>query len=185
MTTPELIYTVIFYLFGLVAVLGALVVVGAKRILRSAVGLAVTLVCSAGFYFLLDYDFIAGVQILVYVGGIVVLIVFAVMLTSSLEWVEDHPSALGQALAAGAALLFFGVAMSALSLTDFAPTESVSTPDNIAAEIGRRMLDTGPGGFVLPFELISLLLLAAVIGGIVIARIHGAASAPHPDESHQ
>lgn len=183
MTTPELIYTAIFYLFGLVAVFGALVVVGSKRILRSAVGLAVTLVSSAGFYFMLDYDFIAGVQILVYVGGIVVLIVFAVMLTSSLEWVEDHPSPLRQALAGGAALLFFVVSMSALFLTDFAPTETASAHDNIAAEIGRRMLDTGPGGFVLPFELISLLLLAAVIGGIVIARIHGAANTPHPGES--
>ena len=170
MTTAELTQTIIFYLLGGVAIFGAIAVVAAKRILRSAVALAATLVSTAGLYILLDYDFIAGIQLLVYVGGIVVLIVFAVMLTSSLELVEVHPPLRRRALAALASALFLVTALAALSLTDFKLTTEGSPPGNIAAELGRKLLDTGAGGYVLPFEIISLLLLAAVLGGIVVAR---------------
>ncbi|MFQ5606920.1 MAG: NADH-quinone oxidoreductase subunit J [Candidatus Zixiibacteriota bacterium] len=170
MTTPELTQTIVFYFLGAIAVFGAIVVVVARRILRSAIALALTLVCSAGLYILLDYDFIAGVQVLVYVGGIVVLIVFAVMLTSSLELVEALPPLRRRALAASASALFFLTALAAFSLTHFPLATEGSPPGDIAAELGRKLLDTGSGGYVLPFELISLLLLAAVLGGIVIAR---------------
>lgn len=178
MSPGDIVSTFAFYLLGMVAIFGALAAVGARRILRSAVGLAVTLVCSAGFYILLGYDFIAGIQVLVYVGGIVVLIVFAIMLTSSLEWFEDHPSPLRVTLAALASLLFLVVTVTALAQTPFSLDSSAEQPKEIAAGLGRMILDTGGSGYVTPFELISVLLLSAVIGGIVVARSYRKDSSP-------
>ncbi|HSG99451.1 MAG TPA: NADH-quinone oxidoreductase subunit J, partial [candidate division Zixibacteria bacterium] len=138
-TTAEMIQTIVFYGLALVALLSAFVVVTSRRVLRSAVSLAVTLVTSAGFYVLLDYDFIAGIQILVYVGGIVILIVYAVMLTSSLELLEDHPSPQRQALGIVGALAFLVVTLSALLLTVFPDLTATAPPANLAVEIGRRL----------------------------------------------
>lgn len=170
MTTPELIHTIFFYAFGVLAIAASLVAVKSKHILRAAVGLAVTLVCGAGFYILLDYDFIAGIQILVYVGGIVVLIVYAVMLTSSLELLETHPSKMRKLMGFITAAIFMVVSIVAITYSEFPINNAVSPPEDIASGMGRLLLGTGSGGYVLPFELISLLLLSAVIGGIVIAR---------------
>ena len=173
MNPSDLVHTIAFYFLGVVSVAGALVAVTSMRILRSAVGLAITLACAAGFYIMLNVDFIAGVQVLVYVGGIVVLIVFAIMLTSSLEWVEDHPTTMRRGLALTTSILFFAITMAALSMTQFNVDISASQPENIAAALGLMLLDTGSGGYVLPFELISLLLLAAVLGSVVVARSYG------------
>jgi NADH-quinone oxidoreductase subunit J len=172
MSTGDLIHTLAFYFLGVVAVAAALAAVASQRILRSALGLAATLVCGAGFYILLSYDFIAAIQILVYVGGIVILIVFAIMLTSSLESLESQPSPLRWGLALVASLSFFVVAMLALTQTNFAVDTISAPPGDIALSLGRILLSVGAGGYVLPFEIISLLLLAAVIGAIVIARSH-------------
>ena len=170
MSTGDLAYTLSFYFFGAIAVIGALVAVTSTRILRAAVGLAVTLVCGAAFYILLSYDFIAAIQVLVYVGGIVVLIVYAIMLTSSSELVESRPAAFRNVLAFLAAVLFLVFSLTALIKTNFSVGSSASPPRDIAAALGRMLLSTGSSGYVLAFEVISLLLLAAVIGAIVIAR---------------
>ena len=170
MSSGDLVYTLSFYLFGIIAILSAWVAVCSQRILRAAVGLAATLVCSAAFYILLSYDFVAGVQILVYVGGIVVLIVYAIMLTSSQELVESHPTFVRKALAFLAGSAFVVVSLSALMSTNFPVDNSTAPIDNIAAAFGRLLLSGEVGGYLIPFEIISLLLLAAVIGGIVIAR---------------
>lgn len=170
MSSGELVHTISFYFLGIISVLAALIAVSSKRILRAAVGLAVTLVCGAGFYILLNYDFIAGIQLLVFVGGIVVLIVYAIMLTSSLEFVEDHPPPMRRALAILSAVIFLVVSLTALINTNFSIDSTASQHEEITANLGRMLLSTGPKGYVLPFEIISLLLLAAVIGGIVIAR---------------
>ena len=172
MSAGDLAYTLSFYFFGVIAVIASLVAVSSNRILRAAVGLAVTLVCGAAFYILLNYDFIAAIQILVYVGGIVVLIVYAIMLTSSTELVESHPGSFRKALAILAAILFLVFSVTALIKTNFSAESSAPPPDEIARALGRMILDTGSSGYVLPFEIISLLLLAAVIGAMVIARAY-------------
>ncbi|HAK94315.1 MAG TPA: NADH-quinone oxidoreductase subunit J [Planctomycetes bacterium] len=162
--------TVLFYAFGAFAILCALAVVNARRLLRAALALMFVLLASAGLYLLLGAEFLAGIQVLVYVGGIVILIVFAVMLTSASDLLEDHPS-LGRMLAGAVAsigfLAFTGVVFARLELGPPAP--GAHPPDDASA-IGRKLLDFGAEGYVLPFELVSLLLLAAVIGGIVVAR---------------
>ena len=69
-----------------------------------------------------------------------------------------------------ASALFLFTSLAALSMTDFPLTTQEAPPVAIAVELGRKLLDTGSGGYVLPFEIISLLLLVAVLGGIVVAR---------------
>lgn len=157
------------YLLAVTAVGFAVAVVTTPRILRAAVYLLVVLLAGAGAYVLLGAEFLAGVQALVYVGGIVVVIVFAVMLTSAVELREAPPPRSRRALAGLAALLFFGAAAAAVLQPPFAAPLSSSAPGNVSA-IGDALLDYGPAGYVLPFELISLLLLSAAVGGIVIAR---------------
>jgi len=163
--------TLMFFVLLAIAVAFAIAAVVTRRILRSAIYLMGTLATSAAFYVMLGAEFLAGVQILVYVGGIVVLIVFAVMLTSSGELVEDNPSPVRKLLAYVAAMSFYGISVFMYLSTDFriAGTRTLK-PVGSTAEIGRKLLDRGPDGYVLPFEIVSLLLLSVMIGAIVISR---------------
>jgi NADH-quinone oxidoreductase subunit J len=162
--------TVMFY--GLsAAIIGlALAAVNARQLLRAALGLMGMLALSAGLYVMLRAEFLAGVQILVYVGGIVVLIVFAIMLTRSSELLEDHPLPLTRLLGAIASILFMLISSFALRATRFPVATSVGPAGDDIRAIGLALLDRGAAGYLLPFEVISLLLLVAVIGGTVVAR---------------
>lgn len=164
-------YTLVFYLLAAGAVLLALAVVNERKLLRAAVALMGVLTLSAGLYIMLSAEFLAGVQVLVYVGGIVVLIVFAVMLTRSAELMEDKPALFRCATGAVASIAFLGTTVWVLTSSRFpGAAAGAAAPVDDAAVIGQRLLDYTGSGYVLPFEIISLLLLAAVIGGIVIAR---------------
>jgi len=119
---------------------------------------------------LLGAEFLAGVQILVYVGGIVVLLVFAVMLTRSADLLEDKPSLLRKVAGLLAAGGFFAMTVTLFYLSDFPALRESAMMRDDTPELGRRLLDYGAQGYVLPFEVISFLLLSVVIGGIVLAR---------------
>ncbi len=163
-------YTAFFYALAILSVVMAFHVVRAKRLLRAALALMLVLVASAGLYVMLGYEFLAGVQVLVYVGGIVVLIIFAIMLTSKADLLEDAPPLHRKFLGMFASLGFFLTTIAALSFSKFPLLKSGKMPQNDVAAFGEKLLSYGKDGFVLPFEVISLLLLAALIGGIVIAR---------------
>lgn len=164
------VQTILFYVFGGAAVALAIGLTTAQRLLRAAVCLMGVLFMTAGLYVMLGAEFLAGVQVLVYVGGIVVLIAFAIMLTHSSDLQADRPSLGRRALAALAAGGFLAVALTALLGSQFPIAQATSPVPDSAAAIGRKLLDGGPDGYVLPFEVISVLLLAAVLGGIVVAR---------------
>ncbi len=121
----------------------------------------------AGLYFWMDVQFIAAVQIIVYVGGIVVLIIFSIFLTQkSGEQMAKPP--VGRMIAAALAVLFgFGFAYSLIYSFGFSASGQSFTYDVNA--IGIKMLSTTDDGFSLPFEVVSMLLLAAMVGCIVIA----------------
>ncbi|MBX7258597.1 MAG: NADH-quinone oxidoreductase subunit J [Candidatus Hydrogenedentes bacterium] len=166
----EAAQTVVFYILA-ASVLGlSIAVVRVRRLLRAAVALMVMLTASAALYVLLGAEFLAGVQVLVYVGGIVVLIVFAIMLTRSSDLLEDVPSNLrrlmGVCVSSGFALIACGIVLT----SHFPLSPSAVAPEDDSRAIGKALLDYGPNGYVLPFEIISLLLLAAAVGAIVIAR---------------
>lgn len=172
--TNSSVETIFFWILAIVSVLSALGVVFEKRLLRSAVALMVLLVASAGFSILLGFEFIAGIQILVFVGGIVVLMIFAIMMTSEGNAFERKPTGGRKAVAFVTSTVFFVVVSWVLTATDWAVVEASDGGVDEAASsveaIGKTLLSNEAGGYVITFELVSLLLLAALIGGIVVAR---------------
>ncbi len=158
---------VIFYVLALGIIVTGILAVTSRQIFRSAIYLLGSLVGIAGLYFWLSMEFIAAVQIIVYVGGIVVLIIFSIFLTQqSGKEMPKTPSGRNAAALIGCVAGFiFTVIM--IYQQEF--NISAVPFDNSVERIGLLLLNTGDGGFVLPFEVVSLLLLAAMIGCIVIA----------------
>lgn len=161
---------IIFYLLSAFILGMAVLSVTTRHIFRSAIWLLFTLVGVAGLYFLLEVEFIAAVQIVVYVGGIVVLIIFSVFLTQQ-AGKEMPRTRLTRRLAAAGAVLA-GFALSYLQLYQHKFTVSENAFNWSMQRIGEQMIGTGYNGYTLSFEIISLLLLAAMIGCIVIALKH-------------
>lgn len=161
----------IFYLLSLIIILLALFTVLTRHIFRSAIYLMGVLTFSAGLYLLLGAEFLAGTQVLVYVGGIVVLLVFAVMLTHSQELAEDRPTLLRRLSGFITATLFFITTAWGLSRSELIQKKlDISSEVVLTSDIGKSFLSPGATGYLIPFELISLLLLAVLIAGIVLAR---------------
>jgi NADH-quinone oxidoreductase subunit J len=155
----------VFYLFALAAVVGAAGVPMSKNIFWSAMGLLSALVGVGGLYVLLSADFLAVTQLLVYIGGVLVLIIFAVMLTSQIKEIEVSNQNVG--LFPGAILFFLtGTVLSYVAI--WAPWKAVLRPESheTSAAIGNGLLGT----WLLPFEVASVVLLATLIGAIVVAR---------------
>jgi len=155
----------IFYMFALAAVVGAAGVPMSKNIFWSAMGLLSALVGVGGLYVLLSADFVAVTQLLVYIGGVLVLIIFAVMLTSQIKEIEVSNRNVG--LAAGG-ILFFVTGTLLAYVAIWAPWKVVAAPKSqeTTAIIGNSLLGT----WLLPFEVASVVLLATLIGAIVVAR---------------
>ena len=163
-----LIPQIIFYGLAVVSVLSAIVAAVAPRIVHAAFGLMAAFFGVAGLYAMLGADFVAFSQIIVYVGGILVLLVFGVLLTARTEASLgiDRPVRRAGALAVGSLLfVLLAIAIDSTSFPDAAPTED---PQPTTAAIGRAFLD--PEHMLVPFELASVLLLAALIGAAYLAR---------------
>ena len=160
--------TIIFYLLAALTLGSGVLSVSTRQIFRAAIYLLFTLIGIAGIYFWLNYQFIAAVQIVVYVGGIVVLIIFSIFLTQQ-AGEKLAKQKLGRKLfSALAAFCGFALTMLQVYQHTFFETEKEAIPVNVA-DIGRKMLSTDAEGYALPFEVVSMLLLAAMIGCIVIA----------------
>ena len=160
--------TIIFYLLAAITLVSALLAVTTRMIFRAAIYLLFTLIGIAGIYFWLQYEFIAAVQIVVYVGGIVVLIIFSIFLTQQAGEQLPKQKPGRQLFAALAAFCGLALVMLQLLQHTFTPTNNKAIEPTVA-NIGNQMLGVDEGGYSLPFELVSILLLAALIGCIVIA----------------
>ncbi len=146
----------------------AVLAVGTRQIFRAAIFLLFTLIGVAGLYFWMQYEFIAAVQIVVYVGGITVLIIFSIFLTQQAG--ELLPTQKTSRLLFSALAAFCGFALTMLQVYQHTFTGNSSSPlEPSVANIGNKMLGVNDGGYALPFEVVSILLLAALIGCIVIA----------------
>ncbi len=142
--------------------------VNTRMIFRAAIYLLFSLIGVAGIYFWLEYDFIAAVQIIVYVGGITVLIIFSIFLTQQAGDLLPKPKLSRQLFAALAVFCAFVLIMLQVMKYNFAGVkENAVSP--VISNIGSQMLSTEEGGYALPFEVVSILLLAALVGCIVIA----------------
>ncbi|MFN8323797.1 MAG: NADH-quinone oxidoreductase subunit J [Chitinophagales bacterium] len=158
---------IIFCLLGTLILVSGLLAVTSRQIFRSAIYLLFCMIGIAGLYFWLQYEFIAAVQIVVYVGGIVVLIIFSIFLTHRVGSDLPAPEYKRTIFAGLASLFAFLLFWSVIKRNEFwgeQPSGELSV-----RKIGEEMLNYKQGGFVLPFEVVSILLLAAMIGCIVIA----------------
>jgi NADH-quinone oxidoreductase subunit J len=165
---------VVFYILAFIILVFSGMTVFTRYILRAAVYLLFVLIATAGIYFLLNYNFLAAVQLTVYAGGIVVLIVFSILLTKKIAG-EDGGHTVSAAttrrIAFGSIAAISGalVTLSTLLRYDFPAHNQGVAPSDIHS-IGTQLLNLGAGGYVLPFEVISILLLAAMVAAIVIAK---------------
>lgn len=160
--------TIIFYLLAALILGSGVLAVTSRQIFRSAIYLLFSLIGIAGLFFWMEYEFVAAVQIVVYVGGIVVLIIFSIFLTQSAGEKLPEQKLSRQLFAALAAFCGFALTLLQVYKYSFAkPTTEVMPPT--VANIGKEMLGVYEGGLALPFEVVSMLLLAAMVGCIVIA----------------
>ncbi len=161
---PDFVEPLVFYGLSGLLILAALAVVFLPRIIHAALSLVLFFVAIAGVFILLHAEFLAAAQILIFAGAITVLVLFAVMLTQQSQSLESNPfnaQALIAAIVAGATFAALLPAM--LSLRGTAVSGSNI---DLIPELGKLML----GPWILPFEIASVLLLAALIGAITIAK---------------
>ena len=162
---------VLFYLFAGMAAASALGLVLSRNIVRSAVCLLFTLAGVAGLYFLLSAEFLAAVQLVVYAGGTLILIIFGVMLTSKSPFSRYEPKLLEVVVALVIASVLLIALILAIRSTPFA-TMATGGPPPAGEEryplvrLGQALL----GDYLLPFEIVSVLLLVVMIGAAYLAK---------------
>ncbi|WP_300698941.1 NADH-quinone oxidoreductase subunit J [Bacteroides sp.] len=162
--------TVVFYFLAAFITVFSILTVTTNRMVRSATYLLFVLFGTAGIYFLLGYTFLGSVQIMVYAGGIVVLYVFSILLTSGegdiVEKLKRSRFLAGLGATVGGAIIVVFITLNHkfIATTDVEPIEV-----NIKT-IGYHMLSGDKYGYLLPFEAVSILLLACIVGGLLIAR---------------
>jgi NADH-quinone oxidoreductase subunit J len=157
--------TIAFWILALVVIAAALSVVFLRNVVRAALALVVCFVTVAGLYITLSADFLAAVQILVYVGAISVLIILAVMMTREVQ--QGSPANRLRLPVFVVAMVLLGIMVYTVLKTPWqvsAAAPLAPTTGPLAAKL------LGQDGYVLPVEIAAVLLLAAIIGAIVIAR---------------
>lgn len=161
-----MIETIAFYIFAALVLTSAIGVVASRNIVRSATCLLGTLGGVACLYFVLNANFIAAIQLIVYAGGTLILIVFGVMLTSKSPYAVFTPTR-GQIVAALTVALLLAAGLSTLLLKANWPFPSgqLATSPKVEA-IGASLLTT----YLVPFEAASVLLLVVMIGAAYLAR---------------
>ena len=159
---------IFFYIFAIIIIVMALASVTSRKILRAVIYLLLTLLGIAGLYFMLEYNFLGAIQMAVYGGGIIILFIFAVFLVHQIDGKLEEPSITKKIIMALISAFGAGITLLTIYAHPFKVVEATKEFD--IKDIGRGLLETGDGGFILPFEVISVLLLASMIGSIIIAK---------------
>lgn len=161
---------IIFYILGAIIAIFSIMAVTSKRIIRSATYLLFVLLGTAGLYLLLGYNYLFAVQIAVYAGGVMVLFIFAILLTNRPG--ESVKTELPIRRVAAGITAFAGIAFCGHVI--YWNIKKVSTlvaqSDLTPQQLGHTMMGTDKYQYLLPFETISILLLACIVGAIMIAR---------------
>ena len=156
---------ILFWFISLFTIVSAFFVVLNNQLLYSAIALLFTLFGIAGLYVFLWADFIAGVQLLVYIGGINVLIIFGIMLTNKIASIRLSQTNIQQGLGGVFSLWLFIIISIVISKTNWYQIDPVE-PASTVKGVGTLLLTK----YLLPFEAVSLLLLGALIGAAVLSR---------------
>jgi NADH-quinone oxidoreductase subunit J len=168
-----IINLIIFSCLGVAMLALSIMAITSKSLLRSAVYLLLVLLCTAGFYLFLNYHFLAAVQVSVYAGGVVILFIFAIFLTTSKgEVLLKHQM---RRYVLGLLGIMAGIGLTAFVLFKHqflyeSNTSMVGDQEISMSLIGQTLMGTDKYQYLLPFEVLSVLLLACIIGGILIAR---------------
>jgi NADH:ubiquinone oxidoreductase subunit 6 (subunit J) len=165
MLTSQLLTYIAFFVLAAVAVLGAFLAVTLRNLVRAALGLILSFMGVAGIYFVLEAEFVAVVQILIYVGAISVLILFAIMLTRGIMSSTLSAENSQWVIATFVSVLVFAILLFVAINTNW-PVSPAAAVSDLIPKLGTELVTT----YLLPFEAVSLLLLAALVGAIVIAR---------------
>jgi|YelNatPaOPRAMG01_1025707.scaffolds.fasta_scaffold03237_6 NADH-quinone oxidoreductase subunit J len=176
--------TVIFYVLAILVLTFGAMTVFSRRIFRAAIYLLFSLISVAGLYLLWGMDFIAALQIIIYVGGIVVLIIFSIFLTQRAG--EKLPPPIKNRIFVAGILSIAGLGITSWVVYHYLFTSSNLPPvEPSVHNIGRQMLNYTQFGYVFPFEVINILLLAALVGSIVIAmKKKDEPSTNEPSQTH-
>lgn len=180
---------ILFGLFALLACGGAISVVLCQSVVRMAFSLIVSLASVSALFFLLNADFVGATQLMVYVGGTLVLLIFGVMLTASSPFVRIRTSPAEGFLAGGIGILFLALVAFTIGAVDWdaitaklPASTAVATTGHNSAEAGNTMRPLalalaglrpdapGGSGYLLPFEIVSMHLLVVLVGAAYIAR---------------
>ena len=154
-----------FWMLAAVAIIAALGVVLLRNVFRAALSLILCFLTVAGVYITLSADFLAAVQILVYVGAISVLIILAILMTREVQ--QGSPNSRFQIPAFIVAFLFLEVLVLTLINTPW-PISGITPTAPTTAALANSLF--GEGGYLLPVEIAAVLLLSAILGAIVLAR---------------
>jgi NADH-quinone oxidoreductase subunit J len=160
---------IIFFILATSIVVFSIASVVDRRILRAAIYLLFVLVAIAGLFYMMGFQFLAAIQLILYAGGIVVLIIFSILLTSQINSKLEKPKT--SHLLSGIIMALSGIGLSSYTILKFAfkPSAEKAVDVNMRS-IGLQLMNTTEQGYALPFEVISILLLAALVGTIFIAR---------------
>ncbi len=164
---------ILFYSFAGLMVFFSILVVMTPNLLHGAIALVASFFMTAGLYLLFQMEFVAIAQVMVYIGGIVIFMVITILLTTRLGELHNPPTPKqrlwGLFVAATLLVMLLSVLTGHNFMQKIRPPAMLAESGSLAA-IGARLLKPTAGGFIVPFELVSVLLLIALIGAVVIAR---------------
>ena len=165
-------HNIMFVVLAVLMVFSAFATVLTKSIIRAATYLFFVLLGTAGMYLLMGYTFLGAVQVMVYAGGIVVLYVFAILLTRGAKDKLSDNTKQKIFVSALLSLVGFGTFVYAFLKAGFGTDKLVAPNESIISmkDIGMNLLSTETNGYLLPFEVVSLLLLACIVAALLIAR---------------
>lgn len=155
-----------FFVFAAIMIGGAVLMINLSKVVHMVISMAAVFLGLAGMYVLLDAEFIAFVQVLIYAGAVSILMIFGIMMTKHSGEEAEPVKPLQEALVAVGALSLFGLLFYAIRVTDFPETGALNYGEDHTMAIGELLFS----GYVVPFELLSVLLTVAFIGAILLAK---------------
>ncbi len=159
---------VFFYFIAVAIIVFAFMAVTNRNMMRSIIYLLFVLIGVSSIYFMIEYNFLGAVQLTVYAGGIIILYINSIMLIEKIGTPMEKVKTVRKVVAG--IISVFGLALTLFAIYSY-PFQTVKSGNvTTVSQIGQALLGYGNNGYVLPFEVISILLLAAMVGAIMIAK---------------
>ncbi|MEQ6376986.1 NADH-quinone oxidoreductase subunit J [Bacillaceae bacterium S4-13-58] len=156
---------VAFLILAMLAILGGILMINLSKVVHMLLAIVLTFLSIAGLYVLLSAEFVAVVQVLIYSGAITIIMAFGIMLTRHNDTQQTSPSKFRSLVVAASVIIFFAVMYSAISGVNFGEQATDLHIEN-TKQIGVALYSR----YIIPFELMSVVLLVALIGAIVLAK---------------